>query len=132
MKDKFDTINKIKNYNFDYLTYEKGIEVANEKKHRYIYFLYKDYKIVYVGKTECAEDNKTNRPNAHTDKDYTHFEMIELEDDSLDIKITESYFIMKHTPEYNKSLPCTKEEKAILQYIFNTEWDPYKNQKYTI
>jgi hypothetical protein len=67
------------------------------KENGYIYFLFKDGVIVYVGQTYSLT---TKRPYAHTDKSYDKIMVYEIQD-RTQLNALESYLIYKLNPFYN-------------------------------
>lgn len=129
-QNNFDLIN---NLNIEALKFKhESFKVSNKTKthgkNKYIYFLKSNEKIVYVGQTQSTYDNRTNRPNQHTNKEFDSFDMIQIEN-YMDLDIVEAFYIIKYKPKYNKSLPTCKEWSKVIKFALNTTWDPY-NKKY--
>jgi hypothetical protein len=123
---KYNLIEELHTIEFEHECFVKGTANSEfEVKNKYVYFLKKNGEVVYVGQTQATAINRANRPNSHQDKDYDSFDIIKI-DDSMDINIVESYYIMKHKPKYNKSLPIAKEWQHVLKFALKTTWTPYK------
>jgi hypothetical protein len=68
------------------------------KQNGYIYFLFKNSEVVYVGQTYSLA---TKRPYSHTDKVYDKILVYEVQD-TTQLDALESYLIYKLNPIYNK------------------------------
>lgn len=76
----------------------------------YIYFLTKNEKVVYVGKTK----NIKRRISQHKDKDFDN-SFYKRCDDYMANQL-EDYYIMMYDPIYNKSLNSKGEYKSLQEF----------------
>jgi hypothetical protein len=94
------------------------------KESGYIYFLFKDGIIVYVGQTYSLA---TKRPYAHTDKSYDKIMVYEVED-KTQLNALESYLIYKLNPFYNNH-PGQYGQDKLKNVLMLMENDKLKNEK---
>ena len=94
------------------------------KESGYIYFLFKDGIIVYVGQTYSLA---TKRPYAHTDKSYDKIMVYEVED-KTQLNALESYLIYKLNPFYNNH-PGQYGQDKLKNVLMLMEHDKFGNVK---
>jgi hypothetical protein len=95
-KKYYDDLNSAKN-EIELFKNEGSSKLFELKESGYIYFLFKDGIIVYVGQTYSLA---TKRPYAHTDKSYDKIMVYEVKDKNQ-LNALESYLIYKLNPFYN-------------------------------
>jgi hypothetical protein len=83
------------------------VDVVNEETWNILYYLYLDEEVVYVGQSkDVNEHTQYNRINQHRkDKLFNRYRITKIPKE-LDIKICETYEILKHNPVGNRTLPC--------------------------
>lgn len=82
-------------------------EEAARAERCFVYFLYKDNELVYVGQTTAG----IKRINAHEHgkkSDFTEWTAIKVPPDLLDE--VEAYFIIKYRPRYNTFIPFIEQK----------------------
>jgi len=79
----------------------------------FVYFLFKDFKIVYVGQT--VNHPITRISNHFTDKDFDSYSMVKVEKKKL--TYAEAKYIFEYNPMYNKSMPCSANNELKTGYV---------------
>ena len=86
----------------------KGLYIAlKQVKYNLVYFLKRNDKIVYVGKST----NIFSRLNSHNDKSYNKV-CIQYYNTPEECSYAEDHFILKFKPQYNKSVNLANAKKA--------------------
>lgn len=78
---------------------ERKIKVTKSGVIGFVYCLFKDHELVYIGQTLFLKD----RVIYHlTDKDFDSYSFVEVEEN--DLALVEGELIMKYQPRYNQSI----------------------------
>jgi hypothetical protein len=83
------------------------IDVVDGDTFNIIYYLYMDEEVVYIGQSkDVNEHSQYNRISQHRrDKVFNRYRITKIPKE-LDLKICETYEILKHKPVGNMTLPC--------------------------
>ena len=100
--------------NLDLTKFEKAIKA--ELEYAYIYLLYNEDELVYVGQTTQYPIHRILDHVKQAKKIFTHYSLIEIPE-GIDLKLVEELLIARHNPLYNKDGKYIKKQIEIAKIL---------------